>query len=114
MSSSVTLRPMFVICGRPGAGKSTLATQLQLQLQQPQQEAFPLHFIDLDVCITDEMKENFAMGQYPTLEQRAKFMQACIAYTPAQLADSSRTSQSAMCSSPNYYETPNKFTSLIQ
>jgi CO dehydrogenase nickel-insertion accessory protein CooC1 len=107
LSSSVN---MFVICGRPGAGKSTLATQLQLQ--QPQQEAFPLHFIDLDVCITDEMKENFAMGQYPTLEQRASFMQACIAYTRAQLADSSRTSQWAMCSSPNYYETPNKFTSF--
>ena len=37
--------------------------------------------IDLDICISDEMKENFSRGIYPSSDERIDFMEkACKLY----------------------------------
>lgn len=45
--------------------------------------------VDLDICITEEMKANFAQGVYPTIEERAKFMHSACNYLAEQIASSS-------------------------
>jgi hypothetical protein len=51
--------------------QSTLAAQMQLLAQN---EPYDIRVLDLDVCISDEMKANFAKGKYPTLAERATFV----------------------------------------
>ena len=61
-----------VIFGRPGCGKSTYADKIKSELQSE------CIVIDLDVCITKQMKDDFSKGIYPTSEQRIEFMnKAC-------------------------------------
>lgn len=63
--------PMVIVFGRPGAGKTTVANK-----------AIPLvsdHTViglDLDAYVPQWMKDNFAKGIYPTLEQRQEFAEA--------------------------------------
>jgi gluconate kinase len=71
---------IFVLFGRPGAGKSTLAAALA-SVENPLNH----RWIDLDVCVTDEMKENFGKGIYPTLDERAVFMEGACSYTRGEL-----------------------------
>jgi gluconate kinase len=60
--------PMVIVFGRPGAGKTTVANK-----------AIPLVLdhkvigLDLDAYVPQWMKDNFAKGIYPTLEQRQEF-----------------------------------------
>lgn len=69
---------MIVICfGRPGAGKTTI---LNKALELFQFENHAVKSIDLDVCIPQDMKENFAKGIYPTLKQREIFAHKACEY----------------------------------
>ena len=66
VSAAVALRPLIVF-GRPGAGKSTIAERL---VAHPDANAYNL---DLDVCVPQWMRDNFAKGIYPTLVERQAF-----------------------------------------
>ena len=66
VSAAVALRPLIVF-GRPGAGKSTIAERL---VAHPDANAYNL---DLDVCVPQWMRDNFARGIYPTLAERQAF-----------------------------------------
>ena len=66
VSAAVALRPL-IIFGRPGAGKSTIAERL---VAHPDANAYN---VDLDVCVPQWMRDNFAKGIYPTLAERQTF-----------------------------------------
>ena len=66
VATAAALRPL-VIFGRPGAGKSTIAERL---VAHPDANAYNL---DLDVCVPQRMRDNFAQGIYPTLAERQAF-----------------------------------------
>ena len=65
-TTAAALRPL-IIFGRPGAGKSTIAEQL---IAHPDANAYN---VDLDVCVPQWMRDNFARGIYPTLVERQAF-----------------------------------------
>ena len=67
VSAAVALRPL-IIFGRPGAGKSTIAERL---VAHP--DADGAYNVDLDVCVPQYMRDNFAQGIYPTLAERQAF-----------------------------------------
>ena len=67
VSAAVALRPL-IIFGRPGAGKSTIAERL---VAHP--DADGAYNADLDVCVPQWMRDNFAQGIYPTLAERQAF-----------------------------------------
>ena len=77
--------PMFVIFGRPGAGKSTIADAVVAQLGGGAAERTLA--LDLDVCVPQWMRDNFAAGVYPTPEQRAEFARGACDYVDRQLLD---------------------------
>ena len=66
IAAAAALRPLIVF-GRPGAGKSTIADRL---VAHPDANAYNL---DLDVCVSQRMRDNFARGIYPTLVERQAF-----------------------------------------
>jgi len=69
---------MIVVCfGRPGAGKTTI---LNKALELFEFENRIVNSVDLDVCIPQAMKDNFAKGIYPTLEQREIFAHTACDY----------------------------------
>jgi energy-coupling factor transporter ATP-binding protein EcfA2 len=82
------MNPMVVVFGKPGAGKSTVADfAIQLLVEQnsnAQQlpgstsstRVCPVG-LDLDVCVPQWMRDNFAAGIYPTLKQRTEFASSC-------------------------------------
>lgn len=63
-----------VVFGRPGSGKSTIAA---VALSKTFNSCMG---IDLDVCISREMKDNFLQGIYPNSDQRVAFMQSACDY----------------------------------
>ena len=58
---------VFVVFGRPGSGKSTLVGLAQQKLEGYSKS------VDLDVCVTEEMKINFKKGIYPNHNERGTF-----------------------------------------
>lgn len=64
------LRPL-IIFGRPGAGKTTIADAL-IAAAPPAS----CYGVDLDDCVPQWMRDNFAEGIYPTESQRAAFAAA--------------------------------------
>ena len=66
LTPAASLRPL-IIFGRPGAGKSTIAERL---VAHPDANAYN---VDLDVCVPQYMRDNFAQGIYPTLAERQAF-----------------------------------------
>jgi gluconate kinase len=70
--------PLMVLFGKPGCGKTTTAN-------------FTLDRtpgcvgLDLDVCISDEMKANFAKGIYPSSNERVEFMECACDYVEHEL-----------------------------
>ena len=66
IAAAAALRPL-IIFGRPGAGKSTIAERL---IAHPDANAYN---VDLDVCVPQWMRDNFAKGVYPTLAERQAF-----------------------------------------
>ena len=67
LTPAVALRPLIMF-GRPGAGKSTIAERL---VAHP--DADGAYNVDLDVCVPQWMRDNFAKGIYPTLAERQTF-----------------------------------------
>ena len=53
---------MYVICGGPGSGKTSLSNAVIKTFSEAQCFA-----LDLDVCVPPWMRENFARGIYPTV-----------------------------------------------
>jgi len=95
-------RPLiFVIFGRPGAGKSTVANAVLSRNKDggaswrstknsaaaPILDA-PLNLLglDLDVCVPQWMRDNFAAGIYPTLGEREAFADSACDYVEEQIA----------------------------
>ena len=82
--------PMIVVFGRPGAGKSTVANEALQRIQSSPSTTissiYPLG-LDLDVCVPQWMRDNFAKGIYPTLEQRHQFAQEACDYVEKSLSE---------------------------
>lgn len=74
---------ILVVFGRPGSGKTTI-TELVVEKVVTQGRTSVLH-LDLDVCIPQWMKDNFAAGVYPTLAQRLDFAQAACDYVQGRI-----------------------------
>mmetsp|Transcript_22407 Transcript_22407/g.67257 ORF Transcript_22407/g.67257 Transcript_22407/m.67257 type:complete len:186 (+) Transcript_22407:802-1359(+) len=81
VASALSARPPLIIFGRPGAGKSTIADAL---VAHPDAECFGL---DLDVCVPQWMRDNFARGIYPTLDERRDFAKDAAARVRDRTAD---------------------------
>lgn len=77
MALVATKLPLFVVFGRPGSGKSTVADAATVLLTE---EGTKILSLDLDVCVPDWMKDNFADGVYPTLKERKKFAEEACDY----------------------------------
>ena len=80
IATAAALRPL-IIFGRPGAGKSTIAERL---VAHPEANAYNL---DLDVCVPQRMRDNFAQGIYPTLAERQAFASDAASYVVTASAD---------------------------
>jgi energy-coupling factor transporter ATP-binding protein EcfA2 len=98
--------PIVVVFGKAGAGKSTVADcALQLLVEQnsnSQQvpgstsstQVWPVG-LDLDVCVPQWMRDNFAAGIYPTLEQRNEFALTCCDHVELSLLQFQKEKQQA-------------------
>lgn len=73
---------VVVVFGRPGAGKTTICSAALTKLQELKNECLVL---DLDACIPNWMRENFAKGIYPTLDQRNKFAVSACDYVDKEI-----------------------------
>ena len=83
---------IVIIFGRPGAGKSTVAEKAlelynshEVESSEPTSPTSTLHCLDLDVCVPQWMKDNFALGMYPTLDQRREFAVGACNHVDAML-----------------------------
>lgn len=77
--------PCIVVFGRPGAGKTTVA-DAAVELLEDDEDIYCIG-LDLDVCVPQWMKDNFAKGIYPNLKQREAFALECCYYVEKQLGD---------------------------
>eukprot|EP00956_Cyclotella_meneghiniana_P032028 scaffold86138_cov66-Cyclotella_meneghiniana.AAC.1 len=81
---------MIVVFGRPGAGKTTVSEEAVRLLNtktcsvETAATANYLH-LDLDVCVPQWMRDNFAKGIYPTIQQRATFITDACKYVNEQM-----------------------------
>lgn len=96
LSSTIgALRPveksLFVVFGRPGSGKTTVANEafgvVSSELKNRNDSKIECVALDLDVCVTQLMRDNFGKGIYPTLEERKVFATDACDYVEEQLAD---------------------------
>lgn len=83
--------PMYVVFGRPGAGKTTVANAA-LELLSSSTSSYPHEVVglDLDVCVTRAMRDNFGRGIYPTLEERKVFAIDACDYVDKKLGEAYR------------------------
>lgn len=80
-----TYPSIVVVFGRPGAGKTTVA-EAALKLLACKKNT-PCLGLDLDVCVPQWMKDNFAEGIYPTLKEREDFALDCCDFVEKRLQD---------------------------
>jgi gluconate kinase len=76
--------PCVVVFGRPGAGKTTVANVAVEKFKEDNAICIGL---DLDVCVPQWMRDSFAKGIYPTLQQRQEFAQGCCDYVENELEE---------------------------
>lgn len=76
---------MVVVFGRPGAGKTTISNIAYEKIQQDEKKSSQCILLDLDVCVPSWMKDNFAKGMYPTLEQRYEFATTACNYVDEEI-----------------------------
>lgn len=69
---------IFVVFGIPGAGKTTIAKSVAQTSSVG--DSLAILSLDLDDCIPQWMRDNFAVGMYPTLAQREDFAKTCCDY----------------------------------
>jgi hypothetical protein len=98
--------PIVIVFGKPGAGKTTVANAAIAKLddttttttttepsslnptgQTTQQRFLKCLSLDLDVCVPQWMRDNFAQGIYPTFAQRQEFALSCCDYVEQQVRD---------------------------
>jgi energy-coupling factor transporter ATP-binding protein EcfA2 len=103
---TIQTTPIVVVFGKPGAGKSTVADcAIQLLVEQNSNSqqlpgstsstgVCPVG-LDLDVCVPQWMRGNFAAGLYPTLEQRNEFALSCCDHVEQRLLQSEKEKQQA-------------------
>jgi len=70
--------PIICLFARPGAGKTTTANKVLNELSD-------CIGVDLDICISAELRENFEKGVYPSSVQRVKFMESACDYLESLL-----------------------------
>ena len=79
---------MVVVFGPPGAGKTTIANaaldMVSYSHDDTTSHSATVVGLDLDVCVPQWMKDNFAQGIYPTLVQRQAFAEDCCDYVVDQ------------------------------
>jgi gluconate kinase len=82
---------MVIVFGRPGAGKTTVAEQafqsiqtIMGQTSSSSSSHYSCCAIDLDVCVPQWMRDNFAQGIYPTLAERLEFAELACDYVLQQ------------------------------
>jgi len=68
--SSLKTPLVVVLFGRPGSGKTTIAEQAREEIQEQNRFSRLVVGLDLDDCIPQWMRDNFANGIYPTLKER--------------------------------------------
>jgi gluconate kinase len=77
---SINEKPITIIFGRPGAGKSSIASRVYSLLngEYEERKLSVCHYLDLDDYVPQWMKDNFSVGIYPSLNQRIEFAhEAC-------------------------------------
>jgi gluconate kinase len=76
-----------VVFGKPGAGKTAVAEKaVALNSGEAGGESDgSITCLDLDVCVPQWMRDNFAKGIYPTLEERKEFAIGACDYVDNQL-----------------------------
>ena len=82
------IKSIVIVFGRPGAGKSTVSASV-LHAFEKQQDDHLVKGWDLDPIIPDQIKENFAKGIYPTLEERNAFSLEAGKYVKSKLDEAS-------------------------
>lgn len=83
---SVQELPMVIVFGRPGAGKTTVATAAVEKFKAIDDSKNVVCLkLDLDACVPQWMKDNFLNGIYPTLRQRQEFARDCCNYVRNEL-----------------------------
>mmetsp|Transcript_15880 Transcript_15880/g.39865 ORF Transcript_15880/g.39865 Transcript_15880/m.39865 type:complete len:237 (-) Transcript_15880:80-790(-) len=95
LSTTDALRPveksLFVVFGRPGSGKTTVANEafavVSSELKNRNDKDVECVALDLDVCVTQLMRENFGKGIYPSLEERKIFALDACDYVEHQLEE---------------------------
>lgn len=80
---------MYVIFGRPGSGKTTIANEVVNEFNDE------CMAIDLDGCVPETFRENFAKGIYPTSQERIDFMDQACTYVENMLSGVSPLSKSS-------------------
>ena len=85
-----TCTPIIVIFGKPGAGKSTLADAAIARAKAAGIDRTLA--LDLDVCVPPKMRDNFANGIYPSLQQRKDFALSACDYVDSKLNHSGSAS----------------------
>ena len=101
---------LFVVFGIPGAGKTTIAKHVVQNLSTTttsvgnnEEATIPNYFVldlDLDDCVPEWMRFNFAQGIYPTLQQRNQFALSCCDYVKESIHKFTESSVTN-CSSPS-------------
>ena len=84
---------MVVVFGRPGAGKTTVSNKAYEKIQNEKDTIIETNdhhprkclLLDLDVCVPTWMRDNFAKGIYPTLEQRREFATSACDYIDKEM-----------------------------
>ena len=129
---------MVVIFGKPGAGKTTIAEAAFQQLQMhvnTTPTTTPTSttnnnnttnknnnnninnqclLLDLDVCVPTWMKDNFANGIYPSLDQRKEFAFSACDYVDAEIkASNSHSNSHSNNDNDNQTETMSSSSSSI-
>ena len=82
MKSPTKEVPILIVFGKPGAGKTTITNEA---FQKLGLESRICLVLDLDVCIPQWMKDNFATQIYPTLAQRHEFALTACQYVEEQI-----------------------------
>ncbi len=110
---------LLVIFGRPGAGKTTVSEKvIELLVQETSDSHTDIHTadldtksnicklsdrytqVDLDVCVPQWMRDNFAKGMYPTLAQRQEFALGACDYVDQELKEFIKKLPSTLPSPP--------------
>jgi len=102
-SSSSSFSSMVVVFGKPGAGKTTISNAVVKKMEgrytntntcrsssssnshEKEQQRPICLLLDLDICIPEWMKDNFAKGIYPTLDQRNEFARSACNYVDGEI-----------------------------